>query len=148
MIEDWIKEQNRDAAFRDSIASLPGTACRQGLYLHAPDNTHPRIIVPPQTREALIRFTHEQMFHLGETKVAGRLRQSYYWPTLKTDTRKVLKDCPECEIEKARQNQANGLFRARPHDAPRTRFAMDFQGQGLATTGENEALGIIDTSTR
>jgi hypothetical protein len=62
VIEDWIKEQNRDTAFRDSIASLPGTACRQGLYLHAPDNEHPRIIVPPQTREALIRFTMSRCF--------------------------------------------------------------------------------------
>jgi hypothetical protein len=25
---------------------------------------------------------------------------------------------------------------------------MDFQGQGVATTGEQEALGIIDTTTR
>jgi hypothetical protein len=53
-----------------------------------------------------------------------------------------------CEIEKARQNLAHGLFRARPNEAPRTRFAMDFQGQGTATTGETEALAIIDTTAR
>ncbi len=67
---------------------------------------------------------------------------------LRGDTRRILTDCPECEVEKARQNQAHGLFRARPHDAPRSRLAMDFQGQGKATTGECEALGIIDTCTR
>ena len=33
-------------------------------------------------------------------------------------------------------------------DAPRTRFAIDFQGQGLAVIGENESLAIIDTTTR
>jgi hypothetical protein len=93
-------------------------------------------------------FTHEQMFHLGQAKVTERLLRGYYWPTLRVDVRRWLHNCPDCEIEKARQNQAHGLFRARPYDAPRTRFAMDFQGQGLATTGENEALAIIDTTTR
>ncbi len=104
--------------------------------------------MPPRTREPLIRFTHARMFHLGQAKVAERLSQSYFWPTLRRDTRRALTDCSECENEKARQNQAHGLFRARPHDAPRTRFAMDFQGQGQALTGESEALAIIDTTTR
>jgi hypothetical protein len=40
------------------------------------------------------------------------------------------------------------LFCARPHDAPRSRFAIDFQGQGLSTSGHDEALAIIDTTTR
>ena len=147
-IEEWIKEQNRDSVFRGSLAALPDVADRNGLYLYAPDDESPRIMVPPQTREALVRFTHEQMFHLGQAKVTERLLRGYYWPTLRGDVRRWLHNCPDCEIEKARQNQAHGLFRARPYDAPRTRFAMDFQGQGLATTGENEALAIIDTTTR
>ncbi len=31
---------------------------------------------------------------------------------------------------------------------PRSRYSMDFQGQGLATTGETEALAIIDSFTK
>jgi transposase InsO family protein len=147
-VEEWIVEQQRDLEFLKSLDTLPHIACRDGLYLYAPDNASPRIMVPPQTREALIRFTHARMFHLGHAKVAERLLRSYFWMNLRGDTRRVLTDCPECEVEKARQNQAHGLFRARPHDAPRSRLAMDFQGQGKATTGECEALGIIDTCTR
>jgi hypothetical protein len=147
-LEEWIREQKRDPLYENAVAALPGTAFRHGLYLYAPDNAPPRILVPPQTREGLIRFTHEQMYHLGEAKVVERLSRSYWWPTIRKDTRRILQDCPDCEIEKARRNEAHGLFRARPHDAPRSRFAMDFQGQGLALTGENEALGIIDTTTR
>jgi transposase InsO family protein len=148
LVEEWITEQTKDAAFLQSLEALHDIACRDGLYLYAPDNMPPRILVPPGTREPLIRFTHARMFHLGQAKVAERLLKSYFWPTLRKDTRKYLADCPECELEKGRQNQAHGLFRARPHDAPRTRFAMDFQGQGTATTGETEALGIIDTTAR
>ena len=147
-IEDWMIEQRRDPAFLIDLETIPNIACRDGLYLHAPDGQPPRIVVPPQTQEALIRFTHERMFHLGHAKVADRLSKSYFWPTLRRDVRRIVTDCPECELEKARQSQAHGLFRARPHDAPRSRYAMDFQGQGTAITGEQEALGIIDTTTR
>ena len=43
---------------------------------------------------------------------------------------------------------AHGLFSARPFDSPRSRRAMDFQGQGKATSGETEALALIDTTAR
>jgi transposase InsO family protein len=148
-VEEWIAEQQRDPEFLRTLDSiLEAAKSREGLYLYAPYGIPPRILVPPQTREPLIRFTHARMFHLGQAKVAERLLQSYFWPTLRRDTRHTLTDCPECKNEKARQNQAHGLFRARPHDAPRTRFAMDFQSQGQALTGESEALAIIDTTTR
>jgi hypothetical protein len=147
-VEEWVSDQNKDLQFLNEFSGLDGIACRHGLYLYAPDHIPPRILVPPATREPLIRFTHARMFHLDHAKVSERLLHSYFWPSLRKDTRKTLSDCATCEIEKARQNQAHGLFRARPHEAPRSRFAMDFQGQCTATTGEEEALAIIDTTAR
>jgi hypothetical protein len=52
---------------------MENVACRNGLYLYAPENLAPRIFVPPQARAPLIRFTHARMFHLGHVKVAERL---------------------------------------------------------------------------
>jgi transposase InsO family protein len=40
------------------------------------------------------------------------------------------------------------MFSGHRTDKPRSRYAMDFQGQGLATTGETEALAIIDSFTK
>jgi hypothetical protein len=134
VVEDWIHEQTRDAEFIESLTSLPDIACRNGLYLYAPDHESPRIIVPLLVREPLIRFTHARMFHLGHAKVAERLAKSYFWPTLRKDVRHTLTDCPICELDKARRNEAHGLFRAQPVGAPRARYAMDFQGQGKART--------------
>jgi hypothetical protein len=147
-VEEWISEQHKDLQFLNQFSDLDGIACRQGRYLYAPDDTAPRILVPPLTREPLVRFTHQRMFHLGHAKVAERLLRSYFWPSLRKDTRTTLNDCATCEIEKARQNLAHGLFRARPTEAPRSRYAMDFQGQGTAVSGETEALAIIDTTAR
>ena len=51
-------------------------------------------------------------------------------------------------MEKARRRQAHGMFKARPHDGPRSRYAMDYQGQGKALTGQTECLAVIDTFTK
>ena len=69
---------------------MTDAACRNDLFLFVPDDRPPRIIVPPHTREPLIRYTHEMMFHLGHAKVSERLSRSYFWPTLRGDTRKIL----------------------------------------------------------
>jgi hypothetical protein len=37
VVEEWIHEQTRDAEFIESLSSLPDIACRNGLYLYAPD---------------------------------------------------------------------------------------------------------------
>jgi hypothetical protein len=147
-IEDWIQVQEDDPSFAEFSNSILNSAVRNGLYILAEANKPPLILVPRIVREPLIRATHVKMFHLGSDKVAAALRKQYFWPSLTSDTRKILKDCPDCELEKARQMAAHGLFSARPFDAPRSRWAMDFQGQGKATSGETEALALIDTTAR
>jgi transposase InsO family protein len=148
-VEEWIDAQEHAPNFPDIAPTLlPSVAIRGGLHLYAPDCAAPLIIVPAANREPLVRFTHRIMFHLGSAKVIERLRQSYYWCTLSKDTTKWLQDCPDCELQKARQRVATGMFAARPSAAPRSRWAMDFQGQGLSACGKTELLGIIDTEAR
>jgi transposase InsO family protein len=149
-MEEWLEAQIGDEDFESTITAYDSKAIarRDGVWVYAPEGAMPRIIVPKPQQEALIRFTHEKMFHLCSAKVAATLKRSYHWPTLAQDTRRVLDDCPNCEMEKARTNLAHGLFSAKPHQAPRAHFAMDFQGQGLAETGECEALAIIDVNAR
>ena len=104
--------------------------------------------MPSEVQEALVRQTHKNLQHLGSSKIATELKRTFYWPSLKADTVRMLKDCPHCELEKARQVTASAMFSARPQDAPRARWAMDFQGQGLALTGETQALALLDTTAR
>jgi len=147
-LEAWAEAQAADPEFGALIATINDVAVRSNLHIHAPADRPPRIIVPPSTQTALIRHTHVRMWHLGSDKVSRTLRLSYYWPTLTSDTRRVLRDCPGCELEKARQTKAHGLFSARPYETPRTRWAMDFQGQGTSSDGMCQALGLIDTTSR
>jgi hypothetical protein len=112
------------------LADITEKALKQDLWICAPANANPTIIVPPSCQELLVRDTHQRMFHLSSAKVFALLRKAYFWVTMKRDVRKWLEDCPQCELNKARQNTAHGLFSPLPVHAPRARWCMDFQGQG------------------
>jgi hypothetical protein len=149
-LEDWATAQAEDPDMAAFIATTPNAAVRGRFYILADPEGPPKILVPSSIREALVRSTHKAKFHLGAAKITASLRPSCCWPTITTDVRGWLANCPDCELEKARQSAAHGLFSARPrrHDAPRSRWAMDFQGQGLALTGETQALALVDASAR
>jgi hypothetical protein len=69
---------------------------------------------------------------------------------MKADVRRDVEDCEICENEKGKRNLAHGLFSSNTTMKPRSRYSMDFQGQdlALATTGETEALALIDSFTK
>ena len=147
-LEDWTTAQQADPEMPAFVEATRHAAVRDGLHILALPDQPPRIMVPPSVREALTRTVHKAKFHLGAAKIAATLKLSYFWPSLAADVRRWLANCPDCELQKARQAAAHGLFTARPWDAPRSRWALDFQGQGTAITGETQALAFIDTSSR
>jgi hypothetical protein len=67
---------------------------------------------------------------------------------MKSDIRRWLEDCADCENEKGKRRLAHGLFTGHTTAKPRSRYSMDFQGQGLAVTGETEALAVMDSFTK
>jgi hypothetical protein len=147
-LKAWINAQQADADFPAMLDEISDKAQRQGLWIYVPPAKSPTILVPRTCWELLVRDTHDLMFHLNHAKVCALMRGSYFWPTMQRDVRKLLADCPTCELTKARQNTAHGLFSAMPIHAPRSRWCMDFQGQGTALTGETEALALIDPTSR
>jgi hypothetical protein len=67
---------------------------------------------------------------------------------MKNDVRRICEECELCENEKGKRRLAHGLFTSDTINKPRSRYAMDFQGQGLASSGETEALALIDSFTK
>jgi hypothetical protein len=91
-------------------------------------------------------ISHSTVYNLSyahNVRFTERLSKIYFWPSLRRDIRHTLNDCSVCEVDKARRNEAHGLFRAQPVGPPRARYAMDFQGQGKALTGEAKLLVLL-----
>ena len=139
----WIKEQpgslDKD---RDSmIESRIGTA-DSGLCTYTPGDT-PRIYVPEPRRRHLYEFVHKAINHMAALKTYNELAKSYYWPTMKRDTRKWYIECSRCELLKAKRNITHSQSRAVSGEAPRKRWAIDFHGVGAEGEKAN-VLGAID----
>ncbi len=146
-IHDWKHAQDNEPDF---LALLdPDTLANcNGLTVFKDADFPSRILVPPTLRDPLIRQHHYDLQHVSHSKVLTSLSRYYFWPAMKANVRRVCKDCALCENEKGKRRLAHGLFSLDTTTKPRSRYAMDFQGQGLALTGETEALALIDSFTK
>ncbi len=146
-LDEWRQAQLLEPEFltlldHDSLANC------NGLNVFKSPDFPSRILVPPSLRDALITRHHHDLQHVSHPKVFTSLARHFFWPTMKADVRRIVEDCATCENEKGKRNLAHGLFSSNTTTEPRSRYAMDFQGQGLATTGETEALALIDSFTK
>ena len=146
-LDEWRQAQQLDPEFLTTIDPASLATCN-GLTVFKSSDFPSRIIVPPSLRDALITRHHQDLQHVSHPKVLTSLKRHFFWHGMKTDVRRVVEDCEICENEKGKRNLAHGLFSSNTTTKPRSRYAMDFQGQGLATTGESEALALIDSFTK
>ena len=114
-----------------------------GLKLLRGADDHYRIYVPKKRRRALYEYHHVSLGHLSDKVVIKALRQSYDWPSLRTDVRKWYAECPTCETSKATRNASHRTWRAVQGGPPRARWGMDFYG-----IGDGHVLGLIDLDSR
>jgi hypothetical protein len=149
-MEAWVRAQQLDPSFDEFFQTVEDAARKVDLWIQAFPGRTPTIIVPLACQELLLRDAHTRMHHLNHAKVFALLKQSYFFPNMKQLTRKWLEDCPECELNKTRQNTAHALFYSALVHAPRARWCMDFQGQGTDRnlSGETEVLSLIDSTSR
>jgi transposase InsO family protein len=147
-LEAWGRAQNLDPTFPEMVQTIEDKALKDELWIHAPPGRTPTVVVPNSCQELLVRDAHARMHHLNHAKVYAVLKRSYMFPLMKQKIRTLLEDCPECELNKARQNTAHALFHSAPVHAPRARWCMDFQGQGTSASGMTELLALIDPTSR
>jgi hypothetical protein len=146
-LEDWKHAQDNDPAFLQTLDPALLANCN-GLTIYKDADFPSRILVPPSLRDQLIRQHHHDLQHVSHPKVLTSLSRHYFWPKMKTDVRRVVEDCELCENEKGKRRLAHGMFASDTTFKPRSRYSMDFQGQGRAITGETEALALIDSFTK
>ncbi|UYV68351.1 K02A2.6-like [Cordylochernes scorpioides] len=107
-------------------------------------------VVPTGFREAVISYHHDIPTggHFGVKKVMRRLKSDYYWPGMRTQVRKYIRRCENCQLS----NQGVTKAASAPHFRPEKPFehlALDFIGP-LETTprGYSSILTIVDLFTK
>jgi len=77
-LEAWIRAQQADEDFPAMLEEIEDKAFKNDLWIRAPPDSTPSIIVPLTCQELLVRDVHERMFHLAHAKVHALLKRSYY----------------------------------------------------------------------
>ena len=104
-------------------------------------------LVPESCRSKLIIWKHQILCHAGDSKVYKALRQHWYWPDMKRQTRSVVRNCAACQLLKAKRARAHRHFRAKVFCTPRTSWGCDFYGVAKSAAGYNNILGAIDLAS-
>ena len=119
--EDQIKEKDK---LKPSDRNLIQTR-DDGTLVRSNDGL---VFVPSSKREALVKLTHERMFHLGAKKVYAHLRRYYWWPIMRQNIIDILQSCEECQLTKGKQYRAHKMWRSVPLSMPRSAWGFDFKG--------------------
>ncbi|UYV63168.1 K02A2.6-like [Cordylochernes scorpioides] len=107
-------------------------------------------VVPTGFREAVISYHHDIPTggHFGVKKVMRRLKCDYYWPGMRTQVRKYIRRCENCQLSNRGVTKAANAPHFRP-EKPFEHLALDFIGP-LETTprGYSSILTIVDQFTK
>ena len=106
-------EQEKNSKERNHMAGpfqtqpLPGGTA---ILLYKAEDGR-KLVVPESHKRDVMAAYHGSMFgaHTGVTKTFRRIRQRYYWPTMRRDIRKFVGGCAQCIPAKAMRKTAVGM---------------------------------------
>ena len=107
-----------------------------------------QVVVPESLQQRVLTRYHEAC-HLGETKTEGQIRRRFVWKGMQKQVRKAVRECPVCQVCKAKRTRKRGLLR--PLSMPRqkwTSLGIDFLC-GIPICGNyNMIMVVVDRLTK
>ena len=107
-----------------------------------------RIIIPAAFKNEVIRWAHDIVGHLGETRIRNAIWDRFDWPTVDKDVKKFVASCPRCQRGKPSQRIAKKPLIPIVTMRPNQLVEVDFETLCATPTGEIGMLVIIDHFTK
>ena len=151
----WLRKMNgtltRDSEGRIWVVTItPGRAADQNSGAAVLSGTK-RLLIPTGMIQGIMQRTHGGSHggHFGYFKTLLKIKEKFYWPSLKTDVRRFIMSCALC-WSVARNPEGRLRPKAMlPTGSPGEVIAMDFFGPLPITNRKNRfILVIIDHFTR
>jgi len=102
-------------------------------------------------RTTLITKHHEppQAGHGGTAKTTELISRRYYWPKIREDIKRLIKNCDTCQRTKVVRHAPYGLLQSnKAPDRPWKSIAMDFITDLPKSEGYDTILVVIDRLTK
>lgn len=112
------------------------------------DETVYQVIVPLKYRREILHNCHDVRTagHLGIRKTLQRIRQKFYWPSIRRDVRAYVTGCEVCLKRKGPIQTKRAPMQTRQSGYPMERIAVDILGELPTTEGGNRYILVPTTS--
>lgn len=111
-----------------------------------------KIVVPKHQRQKIMKLCHEPSTcgHLGSFKTFSRVKELYYWPKMRADINKFIKQCKICGANKIYNQPGLGLMGEEKNvNFPWQVIAVDLMGPfPRSKSGNTFLLEISDWFTK
>jgi hypothetical protein len=104
-----------------------------------------RYLVPVDLRPMILEYFHDAALsaHLGVNKTFRRIAKVFYWPGVRLDVTKYVRQCEVCQRAKPAQNTRVGLHNSQVVTRPLERIFVDFVGPIVRSRRGNIALFVV-----
>ena len=145
MIDELKKAYKTDVWCQKLISAskgMPELTVRDGLWFIGE-----RLIIPCcEVREQIFAMAHDALGHFGFSKTYQSIRDSYFWPNMRTDLEEgYIPSCIDCQRNKSATTKPRGPLHPLPVPDERCdSIAMDFVGPLPTDDGFDYLLTITD----
>ncbi|KAG5870186.1 hypothetical protein JTB14_032478 [Gonioctena quinquepunctata] len=105
-----------------------------------------KLVVPKEQRKRVLTEVHERATsgHQGVYKTFHRIAEKYYWPKLRSDVAKFVRNCQLCKAYKPDLRRPNGLMTSQPRvNRPWEMISTDLMGPLPRSTKGNKFILVI-----
>ena len=108
-----------------------------------------KLIIPQDLRKTALEFGHAlQSGHLGRRKTIDKLETFFYWPSLRSDVAKYVKECTTCQQHKGQSGLQQPWQELPPVKRPLDRISIDLTDMQQGNNGYRYVLTVIDHYSR
>ena len=97
---------------------------RQGILLYKK-----RVYIPKTLKDKVLQFVHSSSLagHAGYDKTIHRARKNFFWPGMKSNVKRFIRECDICQRVKSENVSPTGLLQPLPiPEMPWLSISMDF----------------------
>lgn len=110
-----------------------------------------QLIVPKSMQAQVLRYHHDipSAGHLGAEKTLGRIKQGFYWPSMKETVSAYCHSCDQCAARKQSKRKNHAPLGSYHVGEPMERVALDILGPlPLTKNGNKYVLVMVDCFTK
>jgi hypothetical protein len=115
------------------------------IVYFSPRTKSKRYLVPQDLRAMILEYFHDSALsaHLGVAKTLHRISKVFYWPGIRPDVAKYVRQCDVCQRVKPAQNMRVGLHNSQIVTKLMGQIFIDFVGPIVQSRQGNLALLVV-----